>query len=264
MRRVYITFGGKAYDPTTEHIVEAASICVDELRVYDDRWLMETHPEFLTLNRWLFEPGVNVDKPHLRFGFGWCSWKPLVILDALTKCKPGDVVLYTDADTYPIADLSPIFDGCAATENGIFLFESQGNPNDRFTRRDCFIAMGLDDPKYYGRAHACGRFQLFRAGSWPAQQLLMEWLAYSLNPMCQTVAPSEYGPDLPGYARHSNEQSVLTMLAHKYEIPLHREACQFGWPDVGGHPEDTYPQLFEQRYCDGDRNDLSGSKFRNV
>jgi hypothetical protein len=123
--------------------------------------------------------------------------------------------------------------------------------------------MGLDDPKYFGREHACGRFQLFRAGGWTAQQFLMEWLTYSVNPMCQIVAPSKYGDDLPGYARHSNEQSVLTLLAHKYGIPLHREACQFGWPATT-KPDDTYPQLFHQVYCGGDRNDLSGSKFRNV
>ncbi len=256
MKRIYITFGGKAYDETTERIVEdAPKFGVDEVRVYDDRWLIE-NTKFREMNHWLFET-------EKKFGFGWCAWKPLIIIDALGICDPGDVVLYTDADTYPIADLSPIFDGCTAAKEGIFLFESQGCPNDRFTRRDCFIAMGLDDPKYYGRNHASGRFQLFRRASWYTEQLLTEWAAYSVNPMCQTVAPSKYGEDLPGYHRHSNEQSILTLLAHKYEIPLHREACQFGWPATT-HPEDTYPQLFHQQWCSGDRGDLSGSRFRNV
>ncbi len=255
MKRIYITFGGKAYDETTERIVkDAPKFGVDEVRVYDDRWLIET-TNFVEMNKWLWETPK-------KFGFGWCSWKAHVIFDALQQCTTGDVVLYTDADTYPIADLSPIFDGCASSKEGIFLFESQGCPNDRFTRRDCFIAMGLDDPKYYGRNHACGRFQLFRRG-WMSLQFLNEWHAYAVNPMCQTVAPSKYGEDLPGYHRHSNEQSILTLLAHKYEIPLHREACQFGWPATT-HPEDTYPQLFHQQWCSGDRGDLSGSRFRNV
>ncbi len=262
MKRIYITFGGKAYDETTERIVkDAPKFGVDEVRVYDDRWLLDT-TDFFDMNRWLFTGGVKPDEPKKSFGFGWCSWKAWIIQDALYKSDSGSVVLYTDADTYPIADLSPIFDGCSYTGNGIFLFESQGCPNDRFTRKDCFIAMGLDDPKYYGRNHASGRFQVF-CKSWPSLQFLAEWWAYAINPMCQTVAPSKYGEDLPGYHRHSNEQSILTLLAHKYEIPLHREACQFGWPATT-HPEDTYPQLFHQQWCSGDRGDLSGSRFRNV
>ncbi len=256
MSRIYITFGGAAYDPTTQRIVEdAPKFGVDKVIVYDDRWLIDHKRVFRYMNRWLWETPK-------KFGFGWLCWKPMVILDALSKCAADDVVLYTDADTYPIADLSPIFDGCRDSQEGIFLFEAQGCPNDRFTRRDCFIAMGQDDPKYYGQPHACGRFQLFRPG-WFSTQFLMEWLTYSVNPMCQIVAPSKYGEDLPGYTRHSNEQSVLTMLGLKYGIPLHREACQFGWPATS-HPEDTYPQLFHQQYCSGDRSDLSGSRFRSV
>jgi len=257
MRR-YVTFSGKAYDATTALIVaNHKKFGSDDVLVYDDRWLLDKQPDFRRLNAWLWETPK-------KFGFGWCCWKPFIILDALERSAPGDIILYTDADTYPIADLSPIFDGCAATKDGIFLFESQGCFNDTWTRKDCFIAMGMDEPKYYGRMHGCGRFQLFRAGSWPAKQFLIEWLAYSLNPMCQIVEKSKYGNDDPSYRRHSNEQSVLTLLSYKYGIPLHHEACQFGQPKTNGHDDDTYPQLFHQIYAQGDRFDLSGSKFRNV
>jgi hypothetical protein len=255
MRRIYITFSGKAYDTTTREIVDRApGLGADEVWVYDDRWFIETYPQLMAANAWLFNTPV-------KFGFGWLFWKPFIILDALRRLEKGDVVLYTDADTYPIADLTCLFEGCA--RDGIFLFEAVGCENDRFTRKDCMIAMGLDDPKYYGRTHGCGRFQLFRAGSALGQQFLMEWYTYAINPMCQLREPSKYGPDLPGYTRHSNEQSILTMLAHKYNVPLHREACQFGWPATT-HPEDTYPQLFHQQYCDGNRLDYSGSSYRNM
>ena len=165
--------------------------------------------------------------------------------------------------TYPISDLSPIFDGCRDSKEGIFLFESQGNLNRRFTRTDCAIAMGLRLSTYNDRMQGCGRFSLFRSGSFPAWQFLTEWWAYSVNPMCQIVAPSTFASDSPDYYRHSNEQSILTMLGYKYNIPFHREACQFGWPPLPGN-EDQYPQLFHQQYCLGNRNDLSGSSFRNV
>ena len=262
MNRIYITFSGRAYDETTAEIVKRApGFGADEVRVYDDRWLLDTYPEFRTMNAWLFEPGVKPEAPKMTFGFGWCSWKPLVILEALKSCEKGDVVLYTDADTYPIADLSPIFDGCRDSKEGIYLFESQGNLNGRFTRADCALAMGV--PLHPERIQGCGRFSLWRAGSFAAYQFLTEWWAYAVNPMCQKVAPSEWRQDHETYHRHSNEQSILTLLGYKYSIPFHREACQFGWPPLSDNP-DTYPQLFHQQYCTGDRGNLSGSTFRNV
>ncbi len=261
MKRIYITFGGKAYDETTERIVDdAPKFGVDEVKVYDDRWLIE-NTKFLEMNSWLFGTGVKPAQPELKFGFGWCSWKPLIILDALKGLIAGDVVLYTDADTYPIADLTPIFDGCRDSKEGIFLFESQGCLNGRFTRGDCAMAMCLE--LHPGRIMGCGRFSLFRAGSFYAQQFLTEWWAYSVNPHCQRVAPSVHSFDDSNYYRHSNEQSILTMLGYKYNLPFHREACQAGWPNTT-KPEDTYPQLFVQEWCGGDRTDLSGSRFRNV
>jgi len=261
MSRILITFGGRAYDATTERIVrDGPRFGADEVRVYDDRWLVEKVPDFRKLNSFLWE----TDK---KFGFGWCAWKPMIILEEWYKAFIAlhhNTVLYVDADTYPIADLSPIFQ--FAERDGICLFESQGNPNKRFTRRDCCVAMGLDEEKHWNARHACGRFSTFKVGDYRAWQFLCEWLTYSVNPMCQSLEPSKYAPEFPEFARHSNEQSVLTLLASKYGIPLHREACQFGWPVSPncGLEEDKYPQLFHQEYCTGDRSDLAGSRWRNV
>ena len=178
--------------------------------------------------------------------------------------------MYVDADTYPITDILPLY----SFDEPITLFESQGNPNKRFTKRDCFLAMGLDGERYWNATHACGRFQVFRKGDWIVDQFLQEWLTYCLNPRCQFAdfrdsagnGPSILAPDFPEFHRHSGEQSILTLLAEKYKVKLHREACQFGWPKQPGHgqPEDTYGQIFHQQYCEGDRSDVSGSRFRNI
>jgi hypothetical protein len=277
MKCLYITFSGKAYDRTTEKICDTGHMLgADAVRVYDDRWLNET--PFRKLNSWLWET-------EQKFGFGWCAWKPYIIMQALKGLNTGDIVLYTDADTYPIASLSPLFDECA--KEGIVLFNSQGCFNYKYTKRDCFIAMGCDEPKYWDGAHACGRFQLFMKGNPVAEQLLMEWLTYSVNPMCQEWNTSKHHPvfesgDSPDlsridpldgkitlFQRNSCEQSILSLLRIKYGLPLYREACQFGWPidaeyckrfDIRG----DYPQLFKQEYCEGDRTDLSGSSFFNA
>jgi len=270
MRRLYITFSGRGYDATTRKIVEAFPRLggADELRIYDDRWLNET--PFRKLNSWLWETST-------KFGYGWCAWKPYIIMQALKGLSFGDVVLYTDADTYPIADLSVLFEECG--RQGIVLFNSQGCFNYKYTKRDCFIAMGCDEPKYWDGAHACGRFQLFQKGHPVVEQLLQEWLTYSINHHCQEWNTSVIAPDLTRedpldgkvttFQRNSCEQSALSLLRIKYGLPLYREACQFGWPidaecqkrfDIRG----DYQQLFTQEYCEGDRTDLSGSSFFNA
>jgi hypothetical protein len=264
VKRVYITFSGRAYDETTAKILASApGFGADEVRIYDDKWLMQQlAPNFYTVNKWLWET-------KRKFGFGWCAWKPYIILDALSRLSNGDVVLYTDADTYPIADLSILFSECQ--KRGVVLFDCQGWVNKRVVRRDCFIAMGQDEKKYWDGKHACGRFQLFKRGDYLGHQILMEWLTYSVNPLCQQWEEyqSQYGPEFDDFYVHRTEQSVLSLLANKYNVQLYREACGFGWPIDEAYCKannvigDLYPQLFVQEDARGPRT-LEGSRFRNV
>jgi len=259
MKRIYITFGGAAFDEHTQHLFEPGDYgCLDEVRVYDDRWLMGTH--FYADQRWIFEREPKM-------GFGWCSWKPYILMHALDHfAQPGDVVLYADADCVPIADLSPIFE--TAERHDILLFEEQGCLNGMWTRRDCWHRMGLDaryDPK---SQHACARFvALTKRDSQWQHQFLWEWQRYALNPDCQFHDPSVHLRDEPEFIRHSAEQSVLSLLALEYAIPLHRTPDQNGWPVAHNgtyKTKDIYPQLFDHRGHTGNVNDLSGSRFRNV
>lgn len=254
MRKVLVTFGGRAYDLNIALTMQNKDISgVDDIRVYDDAWLLQT--PFYETNRWIFE---RKPQNHL----GHCCWKPLIILDTMKGLNWGDVVLYVDGDTSPIANLDPLFE--IARREKVVLFEATGCDNLRFTKAECFAAILGKAP--FSSQHACGRFQLFTCGNMFANQLLLEWQTYMLNPLCQFDEGSTTMPDQPEFFRNSADQSVLSMLALKYNIPLHREACQYGWPAHPGigQPGDTYPQLFHQEWATGDRNDVSGSRFRNV
>lgn len=260
MKRICITFSGAAYTPTTRRIVEdAPKLGADEVLVYDDVWLMEQEffysPEF---QRIYTHKGVG--NPNGGRGFGWFAWKPFVIMDALKRCEDGDIVLYTDADTVPIAPFGMLYDECAR-RNGMMLFSAVGCWNSMWTKRDCLIVMGQDEPKYRDCQHAVARFMLFQKGRWRVQQFLMEWLTYCLNPFATTFEPSVLAPEYPELREHRTEQSIFTLLAHKYGEKLYREACQFGvhMPD----DKDLYQQLFEQIGAALPKS-LSGSPYRNV
>ena len=272
MKRILITFGGSQYEATTQRTVEdAAKFGVDQVRVYDDVFL-RAHP-FAKLNSWLF------DLPNVR-GLCWFAWKPLVIMDALERfCDDGDVVLFIDGDTFPIADLTPLYDRCVQ-DGGQMLFAAQGCSNRQWVKSDCWDVMAArHEHSPEGRRgvnidsqHAVARFMLFEKGPWHVKQFLMEWLTYCLNPLATTFDDSklhdvcrEYrGYENRGFEQHRTEQAILSLLAHKYNFKLYREACQFGNAELAAHGTDSwYPQLFVQQYGSGPRTN-EGSRYRNV
>jgi hypothetical protein len=264
MKRLYITFGGAAYDRTTEKIFEAMRgpkfFGFDSLKVYDDRWLVDQ--EFYRLNKWLWSY-PQTDDPNLQHrGFGWFCWKPYIIMHALDNfCQDGDIVLYTDADTFPIAPFGMIYDECARI-GGTMLFNAYGCDNVNWCKEDCRLVMG-DWPEFHGHKTAgVARFMLFQKGPWKVRQFLMEWLTYCLNPLATSFNPSVIRPDSPELNEHRTEQAIMTLLAYKYGHKLYREACQYG----ATHPEDQelYGQLFTQIGCHQWAKTLEGSRFRNV
>jgi hypothetical protein len=256
--RLLITFGGAAYDEITEQVVrDATGYGVDAVWVYDDVWL-DKHP-FRQLNSWLWEPTKNAAPGR---GYGWYAWKPLVILDALDRALHvnGDekaIVLFVDADTRPIADLTPIYEYTA--REGAMLFAASAHKQWHWCKRDCYEVMGesIDQLAPAGVA----RFMAFGHG-WKQRQFLYEWLTYCVNRRATTFEPSTQ-PELTGFEEHRTEQAIMTLLARKYGYPLHREACEAGNEYIGVQPG-NYPQLFVQKHLGGPHPLGKGSRFGNM
>jgi hypothetical protein len=276
MRKIYATFSGDKYHDTTREIVRRAPLFgVDEVWVYDDHWLRTKRAEYCAQNKWLFEHRCHTgpprepsfhDEPGPR-GVNWFAFKPFVVLDALERAVPGDLVLFTDADTYPIAPLQVLYDICQ--RDGLMLFSAVGNWHSRWCKRECFAVMGQDEPRWRDVQHAVARFMLFRrpermSASRPVQ-MLWEWFTYTLNPLATTFTQTgRLGlPEYPEFYEHRCEQAILTNLAHKYGFRLYREACAYG--NSVKDDLDLYPQLFEQigGHSYGPVRG-QGSMFRNI
>lgn len=272
-KRIYTTFGGRAYDRTIRRIFDYAKPCgADELWIYDDKWLVEQ--EFYRLNqKWWSTPDTKYNLPNGR-GFGWFIWKPFIMMHALSKCQEGDIVLFTDADTFPVNQFGMLYDRCHQ-DGGIMLFEAQGCNHLHWCKDDTHTVMGQQDLIGKDLLHACARFFLFEKGPWIGQQFLAEWLAYCLNPLANTFDVSRIHDgcrDIDGDFEPTDyhlqearcEQAILTNLAHKYGLKLYREACQAGNDALSQGIDTFYPQLFEQLDTTGDKFDLRGSLYRSV
>ena len=255
MRRVLVTFSGAPYEATTRRIVEdGPRFGADDVVVYDDLWL--TTQDFYRQNEWLWR------HPHRR-GFGWYAWKPFVIWHALQRLDEGDVVLYVDADTAPIAHLGALFVKCEQ-DGGVMLFASEGHRQSEWCKWDCYAAMGVDRFAPMDQQAGVARFMLFQRGPWKSTQFLMEWLAYCVNPLANTFDLSVLGPERPEFVEHRAEQAIMTNLAHKYGLRLYREACEAG--NGSARDRELYWQLFTQVNDDVAHVSFEpvGSSFFNV
>jgi hypothetical protein len=274
MKRIVVTFGGSAYDAMTAKTVASAPVLgADEVWVYDDRWITTTplfrSPEF----QWLFTHR-GVGNPRGGRGFGWFAWKPYVILHALSRLNDGDMVMYLDADTYPIHDFSMLFDECAKIGGHMaFMATAKVEPlcNRQWCKRDCFIVMKCDEEKYWHGPHYVARFMVFERGALGVSAFLKSWQGYCLDQYAQTFERSQLGPELDGapntdgplgnFREHRTEQAIYTNLCIAAGRKPYREACEFG-KDCKQDWE-LYPQLFLQVGTSGPKT-LTGSRFRNV
>jgi hypothetical protein len=276
MTKHLVTFSGSRYHDTTQRIVEdAPKFGVDNVVVLDDNWLRNCRPGYWSRMEWFRQQRVKGEGKAR--GIDFFCFKPFVVLDFFRRMPAGDVMLYVDADTFPIADLTPLYDRCVA-DGGVMLFGARGCVQKVWTKRDAFILMGCDEPKYHDQWQAVARFMLFqKGGAFPADEFLGQWLGFTANPMVNTFDPSVLAPDYPEFREARCEQAVLGNLATRYGIKLHREACEFGcWtapeddPSVGeqyryGVPYQMFSQTGAHSYRPGFSGDEGeGSAFRTV
>jgi hypothetical protein len=159
-----------------------------------------------------------------RRGIGYWSWKPHIILDTLNVVPDGDVVVYYDAGRYfggftigrsvlPLVDF-------AVRHNGMLpgVVIPQYGPNSRWTRRDCFVLMDCDAPRFWTHPQVGATFSLWVKGS-AAIDFVQDWRSYCSD--IRVVGDGPNGCGLPNFADfidHRHDQSVLTNLVVKHDI----------------------------------------------
>ena len=189
---------------------------IDSIRSYDWEDLRPT--DFYRDNR------LILDEPA---GMGYWLWKPYIIQQALAGVADGDIVVYADSGLEIIASLEPLLTICRE-ENPVLLFGNGDFSNDQWTKRDCFILMNCDQETYWKAPQCDAAFCLFRRCE-ASIRFVDEWLGYCRDARILTDVPNTGGRrNLPAFIQHRRDQSVLSLLAQKYRLPLFRMPTQFG------------------------------------
>ncbi|MGE0192117.1 MAG: hypothetical protein AB7T63_08755 [Planctomycetota bacterium] len=157
-------------------------------------------------------------------GAGLWAWKPYIILETLLEAPADAWVVYWDvgrgrrgarrrghAFRAPIAAL---LDWCGSCNGGLLpgVYIPEFGPNRLWTKRDCFVGMGCDEPRFWEHPQIQATFSVWRRTP-VALDLLHEWLACCTDPRLIGDGPSTCGlPDLDGFVEHRHDQSILTNL----------------------------------------------------
>jgi len=161
--------------------------------------------------------------------FGFYAFKPLVILDIMSKISDGDVILYHDAGRpeYNFSfkkNLLPLVNTVIDHYQGIGLCEG-GWSHNQLTKDKCFKLMGCDN------SYIREKFQL--TANWGVYEknpkvlsFLNDWKRWCLvhDVICTSVDEQNHD----GFTRHTWDQSILTNLFHLYSLKT-LPYVTYGW-----------------------------------
>ena len=163
-------------------------------------------------------------------GGGYWLWKPFIILDSLHRMEDGDVVMYMDSGMTLVRKPTPLIKICL--ENGGFFCLKGAYIQGAWTKRDCFVYMNCDQKKYW-EAEQCGGGLLVLQKSKTTVAFVQEWLRYCCEKELITNMPNSCGlPNLEIFREHRHDQSILTNLLVKYQIPCFKAP----WMESRNHP----------------------------
>lgn len=225
MRTWIVSYANASFQASQKRLLESAlKYGIDEPRPWDNKSLEQTpfYKMFQTI----------LDKPR---GSGYWLWKPFIIKETLKEMDDGDVVIYSDAGIEIVGDLSPLIELCRH-KNGILLFaghyDDVGAPGpnicSKWTKRDCFIFMDCDEPRYYQSQMLDASF-LVLAKTERSIAFIREWLVYCCQSQILIDQPNLSGLlDLPDFVEHRHDQSILSLMAHRDGLELFRHPSQYG------------------------------------
>jgi len=241
MKKIHISYANEKYKKSLA-LLEETSLNLgkpDEFIKYTRKWLETT--DFYRKNRYI------LDKPR---GNGVWLWKPYIILETFNSLEDGDVVLYSDAGIKVIGNLNQLFEIAQKGPNDgkiLFKLPAVGVPHHlakTWTKRDTFVLMGCDSEKYWNANMSNGAVSLWRKSD-KNIEFLKEWQKYLKDPRIVTDDPNMAGkPNFMEFKDHRHDQSVLSLLAIKYNFEMFRDPTQFGNEELDQFSNSPYPQLF--------------------
>ena len=183
----------------------------------------------------------NADLLKIKKGGGYWVWKPYVIYKTLCMVPEGDVVVYMDAGTAIVKDITPLVN--LLENRDVILFQSTPGQTMGAIKRDALYVMGMDDEKYLKKTQITSSVLVIKNTSY-ARQFIKMWLDGRQHPYVGTPPPSKLMPEYTNFQGWHTDQSVLTLCYLKaqtdpafqknpriFVYPRSRVCLWHGWID---------------------------------
>lgn len=146
------------------------------------------------------------------------------------KIEENSYIIYSDSGSYFIDSVDKIIEVLERDKTPIFL-SRQNHLSYVFTKRDMFILTNSDEHKY---THTCQR-----AGGWHivkkcdiSREFYKECLYFGTDIRILTDLPNQCGIDnYNGFLTHRHDESLVSILAKKYDLYPYRNPSQHGFCD---------------------------------
>jgi hypothetical protein len=154
-------------------------------------------------------------------GYGFCIWKPFLILNELYQLNDNEILLYVDStDRIESTFISLVAEHFNSYLNNNF-FLNRGFINSHWTKRDTFVLMNCDSELF----HNCVQLEAGVIGLTKTEDnltIVKNWFNYCCNSDILIDKPNVCGKsNLPGYKEHRYDQSILTNIVFKKGINSH-------------------------------------------
>lgn len=177
-------------------------------------------------------------------GAGYWLWKPYFILKTLERAQDGDILMYADSASHFIHSAAPLFVLPAQFHQPVIPFELE-LPERAWTKRDAFIALGVDGNGYEVTPQRLASFILFRKSPM-SLQFCQDYLNYCTNEQILTDAANIDGkPNYDDFVEHRHDQSIFSLLTKKYGLQAFRDPSQWGNGRKSQYANSDYPQIIE-------------------
>jgi hypothetical protein len=167
-------------------------------------------------------------------GAGYWLWKPYVILKTLRSLRPDDWLFYTDAGCLFQRPIQPMIDleSSRIERHGILMFESD-HLERAYCKRDAFILMGVDSPRFADTPQCVAGFLLLRPTAF-AMRFVESWLRWARDPRVLTDMGNTRGlPNYPDFRDHRHDQAILSLLGKMHDVQRIEDPSQWGDPPRG-------------------------------
>ena len=174
-------------------------------------------------------------------GSGYWLWKPWIIRECLMHIPEGDAVLYCDAGMQFLSSLGPR-EELAGRTGGFYLLK-QRHRMAVWTKRDCFVGLGCDRPAFHDGWMSDASIQVYIRNERTCA-FVTDYLMACCQPALVTDAPNILGfPNFSDFRDHRHDQSVLSLLSLRHQIPRAKIVSHYRQLDV---EQDRWDHLTEE------------------